>query len=142
MTVRILFDLTLGSRLENMPLPFGDTHPSAASPVDTTDLLSRDAHLRDLETKLQEVQADRLRMQAENLALLTENRLLHRLATDACGTLSDSPTLHAQLRDLEADKRRLEAQVRALHAASRRANDAWETKHIFGFALKEPTPLP
>lgn len=31
---------------------------------------------------------------------------------------------------------------RRLADQARRANDAWETKHIFGFALAEPIVLP
>ena len=38
------------------------------------------------------------------------------------------------------------AQVLALNRRldnhARRANDEWETKHIFGFALREPVVLP
>jgi hypothetical protein len=31
---------------------------------------------------------------------------------------------------------------RRLDNHARRANDEWETKHIFGFALREPIVLP
>jgi uncharacterized protein YciU (UPF0263 family) len=41
--------------------------------------------------------------------------------------------LEAQVRDLEADKRLLAAQVLD---AKRLANEDWETKHIFGFAMR------
>ena len=49
--------------------------------------------------------------------------------------------LEAQVRDLEADKRLLEAQVRDAKRVKtldemRLANEAWETKHIFGFAMR------
>ena len=52
-----------------------------------------------------------------------------------CQIQGENRRLQAQLEDLEADKRRLEAQVRD---TMRLANEAWETKHIFGFALSEP----
>lgn len=152
-----------------MPFTFGDTHPTtgfrAASPdtvdmpfpvpVDTADmifsvgnLLGSEIDLLErkalgLQTRCRDLEAEGKRMERENAALLDENRNLHRLALAAAEGLPDNPAMQAKLiSDLQADRLRLEAQVRALHAAADRANDAWETKHIFGFALNEPVLLP
>jgi hypothetical protein len=157
-------------KIQNMPLTFGDTHPSVASvpaaspdtvdmpfpvPLDTADmifsvgnLLGSEIDLLErkalgLQARCRDLEAEGHRLQRENAALHDENRNLHRLATAAAVGLPDNPAMHAKLiTDLQADKLRLEAQVRVLHAASRRANDAWETKHIFGFALSEPLSVP
>jgi hypothetical protein len=51
---------------------------------------------------------------------------------------AENMRLEEQVCDLEADKRRLEAKVRdEKRAEMRLANEAWETKHIFGFALRK-----
>ena len=134
----------------DMPFPV-----PTAIPVDTADMLLSIGNLRGLEvdllelkaekleTRCRDLEAERLRMERENAALLDENRNLHRLALAAAEGLPDNPAMQAKLiSDLQADRLRLEAQVRALHAAADRANDAWETKHIFGFALNEPVLLP
>ena len=56
-----------------------------------------------------------------------------------CELQAENMRLAAQVCDLEGEKRRLEAQVkRELTPEERRlANEAWETKHIFGFALRK-----
>jgi uncharacterized protein YciU (UPF0263 family) len=55
-----------------------------------------------------------------------------------CELQAENMRLAAQVCDLEGEKRRLEAQVCDLEGEKRRlANEAWETKHIFGFALSE-----
>ena len=133
-----------------MSLPFGDTHPSAMSPVDTADFLFHEGHMSDLaldkravEVEIRALHAERLRMERENAALLDENRNLHRLALAAAAGLPDNPAMQAKvINELIADRLRLEAQVRALHVAADRANEAWETKHIFGFSLKESLHIP
>ncbi len=133
-----------------MSQPFGGTHPSAMSPVDTADFLFPAGHRRDLgldkravEAEIRGLHAERQRMERENAALLDENRNLHRLALAAAAGLPDNPAMQAKLiNELQADRLRLQAQVRALHAVADRANEAWETKHIFGFSLNEPLRFP
>ena len=137
-----------------MPLTFGDTHPSAMhfaaadadaadadamSPVDTADLLFYGRNFRLLENDARAVEADLAEFKAEKRrvaisdleAELAEVRADNRRLRAELAELKADNRLQSELAELKADNRRLEAQVRS-------ANDAWETKHIFGFALKEP----
>ena len=118
-----------------MPLTFGDTHPSALSAVDTADLLLHEANMRDLDLDKRAVEAEIRKLHAHLRSLEAEHRHADHLETE-------NRRLQADNTSLQADIRRLLDKVRALQTASRRANDDWETKHIFGFALSQPLRVP
>lgn len=143
-----------------MPLTFGDTHPSAmpaAGPVDTADMLfsmdevatelcPRDAN-SSLEAMVFAVGEEQLlrgeqttkkqmlwmRQHIEGLEACRD-----RLQADTRRLQADNSSLQADKTGLQAENRRLDTENRILQNQIRRANDAWETKHIFGFALNQP----
>jgi len=143
-----------------MPLTFGDTHPSAG-PVDTADMLfsmdevETELHPRvansSLEAMVFAVGEERLLRGEQNIKkqMLWMREYIYglaalrdRLQADTRRLQADNSSLQADKTGLEAENRRLDTENRSLKDQLRRANDAWETKHVFGFALSEPIAVP